>query len=287
MVEREKTALIMEGGAMRGMFTAGVIDVFMEQGIEFDAAAGISAGAVFGCNYKSRQIGRPLRYNKNYCRDPRYCSFRSLIKTGDLYGVDFCYRHLPENLDPFDTEAFMANPMKFYVGATDVLTGKPVYHLCTDGKKLDMLWMRASASMPMVSRPVEVEGKYLLDGGIADSVMFQFMEDQGYHRNVILLTQPAGYRKKKSSAMPLMRASLRKYPAIRDDLERRHTVYNKQMEEIEQRERDGSVFVIRPPYPLNIGRIERDPKEIERVYQIGRSEAMRVLEPMKNYLNRK
>ena len=143
-----KHALIMEGGAMRGLFTCGVIDVFMENDITFDAAIGISAGAVFG---------RPLRYNTTYCRDKRYCSLESLIKTGDLYGVDFCYRELPEELDVFDKQAFKENPMKFYVGATDAETGEAVYHLCTDGEQTDMDWMRASASMPMVSRPVEID----------------------------------------------------------------------------------------------------------------------------------
>ena len=143
-----KTGLVLEGGAMRGMFTCGVIDVLMENGIRFDGAAGISAGAVFGCNYKSRQIGRPVRYNKNYCKDPRYCSDRSLIKTGDLYGADFCYRELPDVLDPFDRETFKNDPMEFYIGATDVKTGKAVYHKCTDGGEDDLLWMRASASMP-------------------------------------------------------------------------------------------------------------------------------------------
>ena len=121
-----KTALIMEGGAMRGMFTCGVIDVLMRHGITFDGAAGISAGAVFGCNFKSGQIGRPIRYNKKYCADPRYCSVRSMLRTGDLYGADFCYRELPDELDIFDREAFRNNPLQFYVGATDVQTGKGV-----------------------------------------------------------------------------------------------------------------------------------------------------------------
>ena len=182
-----KSGLIMEGGAMRGMFTCGVIDVFMEEGIDFDGAAGISAGAVFGCNFKSRQIGRPIRYNKNYCRDPRYCSMRSLLKTGDLYGVDFCYHELPDILDPFDAAAFKENPMDFYVGATNVGTGKILFHNCRDGGENDIQWMRASASMPIVSRPVQI-GKYtLLDGGIADPIPFLFMEKKGYDRNVMML----------------------------------------------------------------------------------------------------
>ncbi|MBQ1860048.1 MAG: patatin family protein, partial [Clostridia bacterium] len=187
-----KTALSMEGGAMRGMFTCGVIDVLMENGITFDAAAGISAGAAFGCNFKSRQIGRPIRYNKRYGSDPRYMSFRSLLKTGDLYNADFCYRELPDVLDPFDRKAFRDNPMAFYIGATDVKTGKCVYHLCSDGEETDILWMRASASMPLVSRPVEVDGLLLLDGGITDPVPLDHMQSLGFDRHVVILTQPKG-----------------------------------------------------------------------------------------------
>ena len=143
---------------MRGMFTCGVLDVFMENGISFDGAAGISAGAAFGCNIKSRQAGRAIRYNKKYCTDPRYCSFRSLIKTGDLFGGEFCYRTIPQELDPFDYKTFAENPMEFYAGAVDVKTGKVVYHKFTDCGDTDMLWLQASASMPLVSRPVRVDG---------------------------------------------------------------------------------------------------------------------------------
>ena len=202
-----KTALLMEGGAMRGMFTCGVMDVLMENGIVFDGAAGISAGAVFGCNFKSRQIGRPIRYNKKYAGCWRYCSLRSLLQTGDLYGADFCYRVLPDTLDPFDRKAFRENPMAFWVGATDVETGKAVWHLCADGKKRDMEWLRASASMPFVSRPVPVDGMLLLDGGIAEAVPVSCMREHGYDRNVLILTQPKGYRKKAAPPLFLLRPS--------------------------------------------------------------------------------
>ena len=209
-----KTGLILEGGAMRGMFTCGVLDVFMESGITFDGAAGISAGATFGCNFKSHQPGRAVRYNKKYSRDPRYCSVRSLLRTGDLYGADFCYRKIPDELDPFDRKTFAADPMAFYVGATDIKTGRPVYHLCRDGGENDMLWIRASASMPFVSKPVGVDGFTLLDGGITDSVPFEFMENQGYDRNVMVLTQPKGYLKEKSGMAGIARILLRKYVKI-------------------------------------------------------------------------
>jgi predicted patatin/cPLA2 family phospholipase len=274
----------MEGGAMRGMFTCGVIDVFLEQGICFDGAAGISAGACFGCNFKSRQIGRPIRYNKRYSRDPRYCSLRSLLKTGDLYGADFCYRELPDVLDPFDRRAFAENPLAFYVGATDADSGEIVYHLCSDGGDRDMLWIRASASMPMVSREVEADGRRLLDGGIVDPVPYRFLEEAGYDRNVCILTQPKGYRKNKAPAMPLMRLMLRKQPKMAQAMAVRHEVYNRQMEELDAREARGETLVIRPPEPLGISRTEHDPQELERVYQIGRAEAVKAMPKVRDFL---
>ncbi|MCR4989687.1 MAG: patatin family protein [Lachnospiraceae bacterium] len=281
-----RTGLVMEGGAMRGMFTCGVLDVFMEEGIEFDGAAGISAGAVFGCNYKSRQIGRPIRYNMKYCNDPRYCSFKSLLKTGDLYGVDFCYDELPNKLDIFDRKAFAENPMKFYIGTTDVITGKPVYHLCTDGGDEDLQWMRASASMPLVSRIVETGGYKLLDGGIVDSIPYKYLEEMGYNRNVIILTQPVEYRKSKSSIVPLMKLFMSKYPAVIKAMEERHKMYNAQVEEIIELEKEGKIFVIRPDKTLGIGRTESDPNELKRVYEMGRSEANKKLDAMKEFLSR-
>ena len=277
-----KKGLVLEGGAMRGMFTCGILDVFMEQNIEFDGAAGISAGAVFGCNFKSRQIGRPLRYNKKYCSDPRYCSIRSLVRTGDLYGVEFCYHELPDKLDIFDRETFSNNPVEFYIGATDVTTGKPIFHRCSDGGETDIEWMRASSSMPVVSRPVQI-GKYtLLDGGIADPIPYLYMESKGYDRNVLILTQPEGYRKKPTS--PLMLAMLRKYPAIAQAMARRHTVYNRQLDQIKEREITGQSFVIRPPEDLKIGHTEKDPEELERVYQIGRHTAEEQISRVREFL---
>ncbi len=279
-----KTGLILEGGAMRGMFTCGVLDVFMENGISFDGAAGISAGATFGCNLKSRQIGRALRYNMKFSRDWRYCSLKSLIKTGDLYGAEFCYHTIPEKLDPFDRAAFESNPMEFYIGATDVETGEVRFHKCTDGGPRDIEWMRASASMPVVSNIVTVDGYKMLDGGIVCSVPYEYMEEQGYNRNVIVLTRQKGYRKKKSSIVPLVKLVLRKYPAMGRAMAVRHIVYNAQMDEIERKEARGEVLVIRPPEDPGIGRTEKDPAELERVYQMGRSEAMRMLLEIRAFL---
>ena len=209
-----KTGFILDGGAMRGMYTAGVLDVMMENNIWVDGAVGVSAGAVFGCNYKSKQIGRTIRYNKKYGRDPRYAGFHSLLKTGDYFGTEFCYHEIPEKLDPFDTETFEKNPVEFYVVGTDVTTGKAVYHKCTNGKDKDLEWFRASASMPLLSNIVEVDGYRLLDGGIADSIPIEWFRSIGYERNIVILTRDKTYRKKKNKMIPLFKTVLHKYPEV-------------------------------------------------------------------------
>jgi len=278
------TGLVLEGGAMRGMFSCGVMDVLMENGIKFDAAAGISAGAVFGCNYKSKQIGRALRYNKRFGRDPRYCSFRSLLTTGDLYGAEFCYQTLPNELDIFDRVTFSMNPMRFYIGATNIGTGKIEYHRCSNGGKEDLLWMRASASMPLVSRPVEINGNLYLDGGIADPVPYRLLEKLGYDKMVVILTQPKEYRKKKTKLTLLMQIFLAKYPKVIKAMKRRHLIYNAQMEELQKLEKEGKICIIRPAKPLGISRTENNPEKLEKVYQLGRAAATKQLKQIKKFL---
>lgn len=279
-----KHGLVMEGGAMRGLFTAGVIDVLMEAGIAFDGAVGVSAGAVFGCNYKSNQPGRVLRYNLRFCRDPRYSSFRSLARTGDLFGADFCYREIPDHLDPFDREAYAASPMDFYVVGTDVRTGKPVYRNCRTGGQEDMDWFRASASMPLAARIVKAGGYDLLDGGISDSIPLKYLESVGYDRNVVILTQPMGYIKTKNKAMPLMRRKYKGYPQLLETMARRQDVYNETTAYIRDKERRGEVFVIRPEAPLDIKRVEHHREKIQAVYDQGRAVAEKRLAALKEFL---
>lgn len=276
--------LVLEGGSMRGMFSAGIMDVFMENGIEFDGAVGVSAGAVFGCNYKSKQIGRAIRYNKRFCNDPRYASFRSLVKTGDIYGADFCYRRIPDELDIFDTETFRNNPMDFYVVATDMDTGKPIYHKCKYGGKEDIEWMRASASMPLVSRIVKI-GKYSLsDGGTSDSIPVKFMIRKGYDKIVVILTQPKGFVKKKNKLIPVIKVTMRDKPNFIKAVSERHKMYNKTLSCIEKLEEKGRIFVIRPPQALDIGAVEHNPEELERVYRLGRETGEKYLSEVKSYL---
>lgn len=279
-----KQGLILEGGAMRGLFTAGAMDVLMEAGIRFDGIVGVSAGAAFGCNYKSRQIGRVLRYNTTYCKDWRYCSFRSLIQTGDLYGAQFCYHTLPEELDLFDDAAFQADPAEFYAVCTDVKSGQPVYHKVESAQYGDLEWIRASASMPLVSRVVEIDGQGLLDGGISDSIPLKFFEEQGYEQNVVILTQPRGYVKKKNSLQWLMKLLLKQYPKVLEAMEQRHIVYNETLQYILQKEQEGSVFVIAPEEKLDIGRTEKDPEKLRQVYALGRKAAEARLQELKTFL---
>ncbi len=254
---------------MRGMFTVGVIDTLMRHGVTFDGLIGVSAGAAFGCNYKSRQPERGLRYNKLLAKDWRMCSVRSWLTTGDLFGAEFAYHIVPRTIDPFDCAAFEANPMAFYVVCTDVDTGEAVYKRLdyADDEAFD--WIRASASMPVCSRIVNLDGRRLLDGGISDSIPLEYFESIGYRRNVVVLTQPSGYHKELTRAFPVMRMWLRKHSRLVEALRRRHEVYNRQLEYVAAAEREDRAIVIRPPYALPIGHTCHDPAEMQRVYDIG------------------
>ena len=269
---------------MRGLFTAGILDVMMEHDVWPDGLIGVSAGAAFGCNMKSRQGGRAVRYNKRFARDPRYSGVRSLLTTGNYFNADFGYHVIPTQYDVFDNEAFEANPMAFTVVCTDVETGQPVY------KQLDRCdedtydWIRASASMPLVSKVVELEGHKLLDGGVSDSIPLEYAERNGYKRNVVILTQPLGFRKEHNPLMPLMRIALRRYPHMVKALDERHLMYNYQLEYVANAERLGRCLVIRPDEKLRIGHVCHDPDLMELIYQKGREMGERRINEIKEYL---
>ena len=284
--EDVKTGLIMEGGAMRGMFTSGVLDVFLENGIEFDGAIGVSAGATFGCNLKSRQAGRAIRYNKRFAHDWRYCSIRSLIFTGDMYGARFCYDTLPNKLDIFDRDAYKVNPMEFYCVASDCKTGLPVYKKLETCDQTELTWMRASASMPLVSRVVKVDGYKLLDGGMTDSIPLKYFESIGYNRNVVILTQPRDFKKKPASLMWLMKIMLCKYPRIVEAMRNRPNIYNEETADVFAKADRGELFVICPEKPLGISRTENDTNELQRVYEEGRQTATLLLPKIREFLEK-
>lgn len=280
-----KSGLIMEGGGMRGMFTAGVIDHLMGNGVEFDGAIGVSAGAAFGCNYKSKQPGRGARYNLKYINDPRYCGIKVLLKTGNMFSTEFCYRDIPLKYDIFDFDAYENNPMEFYVVATDVETGEAVYHKYTGRDDACFDWIRASASLPLVSQFVEINGQKLLDGGIADSIPLKYFESIGYDRCVLILTQPADYVKGKNRMLPIAKLKYRKYPNLVRTMRDRHLIYNEATAYVKERQAEGSVFVIRPKEALDLSRLEKDPEKLRLAYALGKSAAEEKLSALRTFLS--
>ena len=262
---------------MRGLFSAGICDVMMENDIWPDALVGVSAGAAFGCNYKSRQAGRAIRYNMRFARDARYSGWKSLVTTGNYFNAEFAYHTMPTQLDPFDGVAYDTNPMVFYVVVTDVETGQPVYQRLDKSSHDTYDWIRASASMPGVSRVVELEGRKLLDGGVTDSIPLAFAERIGCQRNIVVLTQPRGYQKGHNKLMPFMRLALRHYPEMVKAMDRRHIMYNQQLDYVAQAEREGRCLAIYPDEPIPIGHVSHDPQRMQQVYQMGRDTALRHL----------
>ncbi len=279
-----KTGLVLEGGAMRGMFTAGIMDVLMEAGVIFDGAIGVSAGAAFGVNYKSRQIGRAVRYNMRFCADKRYCGLRCLLRTGNIYSTEFAYGEVPLKHDVFDFDAYRCNPMEFHIVCTDVESGQPVYHRWDSFDDHGFDWIRASASMPLVSKIVEIDGQKLLDGGIADSIPLRYFESIGYGRNVVILTQPDAYEKKENGLLFLIRWKYRKYPHLVRAMEKRHELYNETLAYIAQKEKAGEILVLRPETALPVSRVERKPERLKAVYDIGRAAAQARLAEIRAFL---
>lgn len=277
-----KTGLVLEGGALRGMFTAGVLDVMMENGIRADCVVGVSAGALFGVNYLSGQIGRALRYNKRFNSDKNYMGLRPLLREGNIISTQYAYEDVPHVLDPFDNDAFIRSGVPFYAVVTDIANAQPRYiRIDSVFRQMDVL--RASGSMPFVSRPVELDGRKYLDGGISDSIPFQWMVSQGAEKMVVILTQDAAYEKKPLSPALLGFFGLR-YPALARKLAKRHKAYNDARKTLIQLEQAGKAFVIRPSQAVVIGTTEGDPEKIQHVYDLGRSDAKKILPELKRYL---
>lgn len=280
----QKTGLVLEGGGVRGIYTAGVLDVFMEHGLTFDGVIGVSAGAIHGCSYLSGQKGRSIRYYRKYVGDPRFMSLRSWITTGDIVGADFCYHELPDKLDVYDHDAFLCNPTPFWAVCTDVESGRAEYVRLTDMRG-QIEYLRASASLPYFSRIVALDGHKYLDGGCADSIPVEAMRRMGFARNVVVLTRDASYRKKPEMTA-MARLVYRRYPAFVRTLETRHEMYNAQLAEVERQASQGAAFVIRPSAPLEIGRLESDPDKVQQVYDQGCADARAALPDLITWMER-
>lgn len=281
--DKMKVGLVLEGGAMRGLYTAGVLDVFLDnKDIKIDTIIGVSAGALFGVNYKSRQKGRTLRYNLKYANDERYMGFKSLVKTGDIVNREFCYDEIPNKLDIFDNDTYKKTPEEFYAVVTNLDTGKPEYIKIDDAQK-DLEYLRASGSMPYVSKIVQIDGKKYLDGGTSDSIPVDEMMKMGVDKVIVVLTRPLEYRKKKSSKK-ISKWYYKRYPNYIDTLNNRYLMYNEEVEKVISLEKEKKIFVIRPSRLVDIKRIERDTLKLKEMYDLGVEDAKNSLKDLKNYL---
>ena len=281
-----KVAIVLEGGSFRGQFTAGVLDVLMENGVEAAACYGTSAGALNGINYKSRQIGRVNRVNLAFCNDPRYMGAQSLLTTGSMVGYDFMLNDVQDRLDPFDNEAYLDNPMEMYACVTDVMFGTAAY-LPVRNATLDIDSVRASTSLPLVTQPVEIGGHLYLDGGTADSVPVEHgLEDAGFDRAIVVLTQDRDYVKGPYGLMGAAQAAYAAYPYLLDAMETRHERYNEQREHIWEYEREGRALVLAPPRPVEVAHVEHDTAKLLDLYIQGRQEAQARLDKIKAFVAR-
>ncbi len=277
-----KTCLVLEGGAMRGMYTAGALDVFYNAGIKFDGVIGVSAGALFGVNFLSGQPGRVIRYNKRFNGDRHYMGVLPLLKTGNIIDTEYAYDRVPHQLDIFDDEAFIASGVPFWAVVTNMDTGAAEYiQMRSVFDQMDIL--RASGSMPFVSRPVEIGGKRYLDGGVADSIPYRAAEALGFDRVVVVLTRDAGYVKKPMNPK-LIEKWYKKDPAFQEKLKNRHNAYNQAVKELLDRERQGKAWVLRPSQPIKIRRLERDPAVMQTVYDLGSGDAGAALASLRAYM---
>ena len=279
-----RVGLVLEGGALRGIYTAGVLDELLKNNIKVDKIIGVSAGALFGVNYKSNQPGRALRYNKKYCNNKNYMSYYSFFTTGNIVNREFCFDKLVNELDPFDYETFSNNKIDFYATVTNLETGKAEYRLIKDLRnEKDSEYLRASGSMPFVSRIVEVDGKKYLDGAIADSIPVDKMLTMSVDKIIVVPTRPIDFRRRKKTTI-LNKLKYKKYPLFADKLSNRYKMYNEEVERIIDLENQGKVFVIRPSRFVNIKRLEKNPEIIQEMYDLGVSDTKSKLKELKKYL---
>ena len=280
-----KAGLVVEGGGMRGVYSSGVLDFFIEKDLFFENNYGVSAGACHLCSYLAKQYKRAFRVNVDYLNDKRYCSVHSLLKTGNLFGAEMLYDIIPNELDLFDYDTYNKNESNFYVVITDINTGKPEYVKIGDLKK-DIIYVRASSSLPLLAQNVKINDKEYLDGGISDSIPIKKSIADGNKKNVVILTRDSTYRKGKNSLMPIIKLKYKKYPNFVKSMADRYIVYNEILDFIKELEDNGDVFVIRPKKPVNIGRTEKNREKLEALYNDGYNDAKDCYEGLLKYLGK-
>lgn len=279
-----KLGLVLEGGGMRGVYTAGVLDFFIDKNIYPDGILGVSAGACHACSYVSKQRGRAFKVNTDYLHSKEYMSFRSFIKTGNYFNENFLYHKIPDQLNLYDYDTFKKSNIKFYAVVSNLETGEPEYLECTDMHK-DIDYVRASASLPLLSKIVEVNGKKVLDGGVCDSIPILKAQHMGYNKNIIVLTQSSNYRKGKNNLLPILKQVYKPYPKFIKALENRHMDYNNTLKRIENMEKNHEVFVIRPSSDVTIHRLEKNVDRLKDLYQQGYDDAKNCYQELLAFLN--
>ena len=281
-----KVGLVLEGGSLRGLYSAGVLDTFMDHDIQIDGMIGVSAGALFSPNYFSKQKGRALRYNKKFCKDKRFMSIHSWLTSGNLVNKQFAFYDITLKHDIFDNETFMRNNSGYYVTVSDVESGKAQYLEVKDIIK-EMEKLRASSAIPLVSQIVEIDGKKYLDGGVADSIPVKQAMKMGYEKIIVIQTRDQSYRKKPLSklVMKLVELKYRKYPNFIQTMKNRYLHYNQTLDEIHELKAKGQIFVIQPSKPLSIKSLEKDPNQLQAVYDLGVSDCKEMIFALKQYLN--
>ena len=275
--------LVLEGGAMRGLYTAGVLDVFLDNNIKVDGIIGVSAGVLFGVNYLSKQKGRAIRYNKKFAKDKRYMGMRSFLNTGNIINRDFAYYEIPFKIDVFDEETFEKSNTDFWATVTNIETGEAEYLKLTNVFE-QMELLRATSAMPIVSEIIEIDGKKYLDGGVSDSIPVEKCKSMGYDKIIVVLTRTIEYRKKKASST-LAKIKYKEYPKLIETMENRYKKYNETVEKIIDMENKKEIFVIRPSKDLKIKRIEKDVDKLQAMYDLGVSDCKKQLEKLKEYIN--
>ena len=280
-----KVGLVLEGGGMRALFTAGVLDALLDiKELDIDGIVGVSAGALFGVNYVSGQKERAIRYNKKYARDKRYMGFYSWITTGNAVNEEFAFYEIPFKLDVFDQEKFKQSKIDFYVVMTNVESGKPEYVLIKDVFK-QMEYLRSTSALPFASKIIEINGKKYLDGGISDSIPIDYCEGLGYDKIILVLTRPKNTHKEDKLNF-LYKLVYRKYPNLVERLINMGKDYEVVLKKIEDLENKNKIFVIRPPKVLKIGRLEKNEDKIQNVYDIGLNTGIKEKENLLKYLNK-
>lgn len=279
-----KLGMVLEGGGMRGVYTAGVLDFFIDKDFYPDGIVGVSAGACHATSYIAKQRGRNFRVNTKYLSTDEYLSLKSLVKTGSLFGMDFIFHKIPEELDPFDYDAYNRANIEYIAVSTDIESGEPYYHVINDAKA-DIDYIMASSSLPLLSKVVKKHGRKLMDGGVGDSIPITFMQKRGYDKNIVVLTQCGSYRKGKNNLMPIIRHNYKAYPKFVEALDNRHIRYNQTLDELKQMEKDGSVFVVRPSKPVTISRIEKNIDKLRALYEEGYQDAKTQWDDLQKFLH--